>query len=120
VFAALGGWFGWAIYHQSSMEEATAHNPLRDDAGGAFTILAAKLWVDELYNVLVVRPFRRIARFLGNVFDVTIIDGGVDGIAGLIARLSAGMRQLQTGYIRNCALIFLLGVAALIGYFVLR
>ena len=102
------------------MKEATAHNPLRDVADGAFTILAAKLWVDALYNVLVVRPFRRIARFLGKVFDVTIIDGGVHGIAGLIARLSAEMRQLQTDFIRTHALIFLLGVAALIGYFVLR
>jgi NADH-quinone oxidoreductase subunit L len=61
-----------------------------------------------------------VAHFLGNVFDVTIIDGGVDGITGLIAWLSAGMRQLQTRYVRNYALIFLLGVAALIGYFVLR
>ncbi len=57
------------------MEEATAHDPLRDVAGGALTILAAKLWMDELYNVLVVRPFRRIARFLGNVFDVTSLTG---------------------------------------------
>ena len=76
--------------------------------------------MDELYDILVVRPFRRIARFLGNVLDVTIIDGGVDGVAGLMARLSAGMRQLQTGYIRNYALMFLLGVVLLIGYFALR
>jgi NADH-quinone oxidoreductase subunit L len=37
-----------------------------------------------------------------------------------MARLSAGMRQLQTGYIRNYALMFLLGVVLLIGYFALR
>ena len=71
-------------------------------------------------DVLVMRPFRRIARFLSNNFDVKIIDGVVDGIAELIARCSAGLRQIQTGYIRNYALMFLLGVVVLIGYFALR
>src|SRR6266545_3287492 len=49
-----------------------------------------------------------------------VSDGFIDGVAGLMARLSAGMRQIQTGYIRNYALMFLLGVVLLISYFVLQ
>jgi hypothetical protein len=49
-----------------------------------------------------------------------VIDGIVDGVTGLVARLSAGMRPVQAGYIRNDALMFLLGVVLLIGYFVFR
>jgi NADH-quinone oxidoreductase subunit L len=120
VLAVLGGWAGWRLYGQRPIIDAAAPDPLQRAAGGLFRVLEEKLWVDELYDILVVRPFRRIARFLGNVLDVTIIDGGVDGVAGLMARLSAGMRQLQTGYIRNYALMFLLGVVLLIGYFALR
>jgi len=49
-----------------------------------------------------------------------VIDGIVDGVTGLMARLGAGMRHVQTGYIRDYTLMFLLGVVLLIGYLVLR
>lgn len=69
---------------------------------------------------------RSFALMIGGLLVLTcigllqVIDGIVNGVTGLMARLGAGMRQVQTGSIRDYTLMFLLGVVLLIGYFVLR
>ena len=49
-----------------------------------------------------------------------MVDGAVNGSAWLVNQLGRGLRSLQSGYVRSYALMFLVGVVAVIGYFALR
>jgi len=70
--------------------------------------------VDELYDVIIVRPFEWLARTLWKVVDVLIIDGVLNAAAFLIELTGDFLRFLQTGNVRNYALTFLLGLIALL------
>jgi NADH-quinone oxidoreductase subunit L len=54
------------------------------------------------------------------IFDVRLVDGTVNGMAEFFGNLSERFRILHTGYVRNYALAFLVGVAALLGYYLFR
>ncbi len=72
-------------------------------------------WVDELYDAVIVRPFYRASRFCG-AFDRWVVDGTVNA-AGIAADLAGqAIKFFQTGYVRNYALLFLLGVVLILGY----
>jgi len=73
-----------------------------------------KFYVDELYDVIIVRPFEWLARALWKVVDVLIIDGVLNAAAFLIELTGDFLRFLQTGNVRNYALTFLLGLIALL------
>ena len=79
-----------------------------------------KWFFDELYDVLLVRPALVLGRFLWKVGDGRIIDGlGPDGVSALIGKIGAAARKLQTGYIYHYAFAMLIGLAALITWFLL-
>jgi NADH-quinone oxidoreductase subunit L len=48
--------------------------------------------------------------------DVGLIDGTVNGVAGLMGFFGSWLRKAQTGFARTYALMMLLGVVAIIGY----
>jgi NADH-quinone oxidoreductase subunit L len=87
---------------------------------GLYDTLLGKYWVDELYGATVVRGTFAFANALWRHVDVTIIDGIVNGVGGLIQAQSGLWRRVQTGNIQHYALTFLAGVIVVIGYFLLR
>ena len=83
--------------------------------------LANKLYVDELYDRVIVRPLWALARGLWRVVDATLIDGlFVNGIPSLIAWVSAMARRFQNGDVQRYAAVTALGVAALLYVFLVR
>ncbi|MBV6658345.1 MAG: NADH-quinone oxidoreductase subunit L, partial [Devosiaceae bacterium] len=75
-------------------------------------------YFDELYDLIFVRP----ARWLGKLFwkggDGRVIDGvGPNGIAARVLDVTDRVVKLQTGYVYHYAFAMLIGVAALITYF---
>ena len=90
---------------------AAQHEPL-------YRFLLNKWYFDELYDVLFVRP----AIWLGRVFwrkgDGFVIDGfGPNGVASAVVDVSRGVMRLQTGYVYHYAFAMMIGVAALISWF---
>ena len=79
-----------------------------------YALVADKFRVDELYDVLFVRPFDWLARVLWKVVDVLVIDGILNAGAFLVELAGDLLRFLQTGNVRNYALTFLLGIVALL------
>jgi NADH-quinone oxidoreductase subunit L len=77
-----------------------------------------KWYVDDLYWNYIVMPLRRLADWFAAVFDQRIIDGAVNGVATVSTRLGERVRHLQTGAIPTYALSILIGVVALVAYFV--
>jgi NADH-quinone oxidoreductase subunit L len=86
---------------------------------GLYRFLLNKWYFDELYEAIFVKPAFKLGRLFWKGGDGAIIDGlGPDGVA---ARVSDGARiavRLQTGYIYNYAFAMLIGVAAIVTYFV--
>jgi NADH-quinone oxidoreductase subunit L len=80
---------------------------------GLYALVRDKFRVDELYDVLFVRPFRAVAWALWKVVDVLVIDGILNAAAFLVELAGDLLRFLQTGNVRNYALTFFLGVVAL-------
>lgn len=86
-------------------------------SGGLYTFLYNKWYVDELYNEWVVQPAKWLAVALWRVVDVGIIDGTVNGVAGLIGAASQRVRHVQTGLVANYALAIALGMVVIVGVY---
>ncbi len=83
-----------------------------------YLFLLNKWYFDELYNWLFVKPTMAIGRLLWKRGDGTVIDGTIDGTAKTVAWMTGRVVKLQTGYVYHYAFAMLIGVAALLTYFV--
>jgi NADH-quinone oxidoreductase subunit L len=79
-------------------------------------VVANKFYVDELYEAILYRSFRWLARFFWKAVDVLVIDGILNAAAFLAELAGDLLRFFTTGNVRNYALTFLLGVAALLAW----
>jgi NADH-quinone oxidoreductase subunit L len=93
---------------------------LQDRALPLVTAARNKFYVDRIYGAVLVLPAKRLAAFSADFFDRRIVDGVVNGTASLVARAAEGLRRVQTGYVRNYAVVFLLGVVVLFSVLVVR
>jgi NADH-quinone oxidoreductase subunit L len=84
-------------------------------------LLEQKYYVDELYGATIVRPVKVAAtELLWKAIDIGIIDGAVDGVAHLAARIGAIMRHLQPGLARAYVAMVVFGALLIIAYFVVK
>jgi len=104
---ALGVAVGWFFFGQRRVPEEA---PVSKNF---FTVMGRNdLFGDTVNDVVAVQPTMLAARGVV-VADHTMIDGGVNGAAGLLAKLSTQTRRLQTGQIRTYALTMALGVVGI-------
>jgi NADH-quinone oxidoreductase subunit L len=83
-----------------------------------YKFLLNKWYFDELYDLIFVRPALRIARFLWRKGDGWLIDGfGPDGVSARVLDVTRGVVRLQSGYVYHYAFAMLIGVAALITWY---
>jgi NADH-quinone oxidoreductase subunit L len=86
-----------------------------------YNFLVNKWYFDELYEILFIKPSKKIGLFLWKFFDVKIIDGfGPDGISSLIKKFSIKANKFQSGYIYQYAFIMLLGFSALLTFLIIK
>jgi NADH-quinone oxidoreductase subunit L len=87
----------------------------------AYRFLLNKWYFDEIYDFLLVRPALWIGRLLWKGGDERVIDGlGPDGISARVIDITRSVMRLQTGYLYHYAFAMLIGVAALVTWFMLR
>jgi len=91
---------------------------LRKKFSGLHKLIYNKYYVDEIYSAVVVRPVVNLSLFLWKVVDVVLIDGFVNGLASMVKSFSSTTRTIQTGYLRNYALIFLGGAVIVLAFFI--
>jgi len=83
-----------------------------------YKFLLNKWYFDELYDVIFVRPTLWLGRVLWKGGDGWLIDGfGPDGISARVIDVTRSVVRLQTGYLYHYAFAMLIGVAALITWF---
>jgi len=86
--------------------------------GSFYQLVRDKFRIDELYDVVVVRPLFALADALAWRVDQGLIDGTVNGAATLVAATSGVWRRFQTGNVQHYALSFLAGALLLLGYWI--
>jgi len=78
--------------------------------GAVYRFLLNKWYFDELYDVIFVRPLRRIANALWKTGDVRLIDGMPNGAASLVVQAARGAVRLQSGRVANYAFTMIIGL----------
>ncbi|MBI2412446.1 MAG: NADH-quinone oxidoreductase subunit L [Deltaproteobacteria bacterium] len=106
---------------------------------GLHRLLFNKYYIDEIYDYLVVNPikrfcdwclsfdlgvidwfvnftawFMRLTAWASHKFDIYVVDGLVNSMSTLVTYNSTIWRRLQTGYLQNYALVFVVGVLLII------
>jgi NADH-quinone oxidoreductase subunit L len=83
-----------------------------------YRFLLNKWYFDEIYDAIFVRPAMWIGRFFWRTGDQRIIDGlGPDGISARVLDVTRGVVRVQTGYVYHYAFAMLIGVAALVSWY---
>jgi NADH-quinone oxidoreductase subunit L len=117
LMMALGFLLAWYMYIIDAKKPAqlAAEHPL------LYRFLLNKWYFDELYDIIFVRPAMGIGRFFWRTGDQRIIDGlGPDGISARVLDVTRGVVRVQTGYLYHYAFAMLIGVAALVTFYLFR
>lgn len=121
VLAVVAGFAGFQYYLGNLGKiKIGGRDPLYRWSGDIWDIFEQAWLFDRMYEKWTVVPwFKGIARFLAQIFDPEGIDGMVNGVGRVVGRAATGVRTFQTGYVRNYALTFLIGVVIILGYLML-
>lgn len=85
---------------------------------GLYAFLLNKWYFDELFNFIFVKPAFWLGRTLWKRGDEQMIDGfGPNGVSSLVASIAARMRHLQTGYLYHYAFVMIIGLAAVVTWY---
>ena len=117
LMMALGFLVAWQFYIRQPelpAELASQQEPL-------YRFLLNKWYFDELYDFLFVKPAMWLGRLLWKGGDGWLIDGfGPDGVSARVLDVTRNVVRLQTGYVYHYAFAMLIGVAALITWFMFK
>jgi len=86
----------------------------------AHDFLERKWYFDEAIDVLVVRPALAVGRWSNSIFERYVVQGLVVAVTDLVRGANAGVRGVQSGYLRSYALLLVTGFAGLGLYFLLQ
>jgi len=107
--AMAGFILAWVVYRR--WLPSRAGKPLPPVLAGFWRAARAKFYVDEIYEILFVRPFVALSNVLYKVVDAGLIDGvAVGGTAGVLRRVGSWLRYTQTGNAQNYATVMAVGL----------
>jgi NADH-quinone oxidoreductase subunit L len=139
----------WLLYGRTPLK-AGQPDPLKQPLGPMFIGMESKWMIDEVYQALIITPFKKISQFLADVIDWrfwhdfvhdTVIVGtynwlssialdryadqkGIDAFANWLGTatqwISENVRKVQNGFVRSYALAVMLGVVVILGYLILK
>src|SRR5918994_995741 len=117
VMALLGIAIAYLIY----IRQPDLPGRLAGASPSLYRFLLNKWYFDELYDRLFVEPVKRLGLVLWQGIDVGVIDHfGPDGVAASALTVARRAVRLQTGYLYHYAFAMLIGVAALVTWYLFR
>jgi NADH-quinone oxidoreductase subunit L len=116
VWLALAGVLAaWFLYLRRPELAAL----MRERAGVLHNLLVNKYYFDWFNESVLAAGARLLGRGLWRIGDVALIDGTlVNGSARAVGWLSGVVRNVQTGYLYTYAFVMIIGLAALLGWYV--
>jgi len=86
-----------------------------------YNFLVNKWYFDELYEVIFIKPSKKLGLFLWKFCDGKIIDRfGPDGISAFVKKCSIKASKFQSGFIYQYAFVMLLGFSALLTFLIVK
>ena len=79
-----------------------------------------KLYFDEIYDFLFVRPTAWISEKLHGIVELLMLNKGIVGFAGLIDRSGEVVRKWQSGIVSTYLFWMVLGIASLVVYYLIK
>ena len=114
------GVLGIAFAFQAYMRSKDLPSKMAKAFGPIYTFVYNKWFFDELYDAMFVQPALAIGRVFWKKGDGATIDGlGPDGLAARANDIAGVLSRFQSGYLYHYAFVMLVGVAALVSYFML-
>ena len=114
IMMAIGFVIAWQFYIRRPdipAELARQHDVL-------YRFLLNKWYFDEIYDLLIVNPVKRLGYVLWKGGDGWLIDGfGPDGVSARVLDVTRNVMRLQTGYLYHYAFAMLIGAAIFITWF---
>jgi len=118
LLAVAAGALGWFLAHRMYHQRSAAAQ-LAAPAPAGHNLLANKYYVDEIYNIAIVKPLLILSKYLLEwIVDFAILGGLAWLLAGIATLSGAILQRWQSGNIRSYAAWLALGAAVLL-YFVL-
>jgi NADH-quinone oxidoreductase subunit L len=105
---------GWAYTLYTRFELATIHDFVENNAVLRFLhrLTLRKFYIDDLYDLLIRYVVFGISH-IEAAFDTYVVDGIVNGVAGLVTGAGREARHLETGKVQSYMVGFFGGVAVL-------
>ena len=112
VVAFIG--LGWAYTLYTRYELATIHDFVENNAVLRFLhrLTLRKFYVDDLYDLLIRYVVFSISH-IEAAFDTYVVDGIVNGVAGLVTGAGSEARRVETGKVQSYMAGFFGGIAIL-------
>ncbi len=112
LIAISGVWLAFRMYNNDQQEESDAKIASR--FGGLYSVWKDKYNLDDVYEGLVANPTVKFSDKVLAVFDMKVVDGIVNAIAGTVRLFGSLFRYLQTGVVSSYALAFVIGVIVIL------
>ncbi|MBY0469912.1 NADH-quinone oxidoreductase subunit L [bacterium] len=111
--AVLGIVFALGLYKNLARAEK-----LKQTFAPIHKLLENKWYVDELYEMVFIKPIRMLCNFLWKKFDVAVIDRVVLSFGHLSSWTGQTVRMVQTGSLQVYAVVLVIGLLASVGYLI--
>jgi NADH-quinone oxidoreductase subunit L len=117
VFAAA---VGIAVAYLFYMRRPALPGRLARKLPGPYRVLTAHYYADEAVDAALVRPLLKASQAAYRSFDLKVVDGAVNGAAAATGLLGKALARVQTGFLRDAALIILAGAVAALAFLALQ
>jgi NADH-quinone oxidoreductase subunit L len=79
-----------------------------------------RFWHDWFHDTAIVGGYNKLTQGLSIQIDLGVIDAVANKLGDSVKRTAAKWSVIETGYVRNYALSFFIGVVLILGYLILR
>ncbi len=140
ILSVIVALIGWAIAKYLYVNRRDLPEKIANKFKLAYKVLYNKYYVDEIYNYVFVDGTKNLGILLGRfdlkiidgfvnlvayatlvisklsgMFDLNFIDGLVNAVGWFVKMIGRLFRKLQTGYVHQYAIIFLIGIILVLG-----
>ena len=115
--AAAGAALAWYLY----IHEPGLPGRIAEHSRGGYRMLVNKYGFDDFYGAVFAGGTRRVGGVLWRLGDVRVIDGWlVNGSARAVGWIAGVIRHVQTGFLYHYAFAMIIGLLALMTWFLYR